>query len=613
MSRSTMISLLACSLIACIAVAAAQRGKPDFTELAKMAERYELPQPPADAKLVLANTGWSSSISSPSTSHDPGIYRPAFLLKPLPNGEAEVLMGWEKAIADSDAEHRPATRPYSLTTQKPKLKGYLLSCDLSSFVIAVQLARRDRIREAKQLWSKTVEAEYLYADGSHDFVNPAKSKPREILAHCIYQHYYRAVLAKNADLKAIHKKLVRLKQEFPAMFSDKSDDYFEHRRTRFVQDLGLTVAAKKPTAGSVEALLIEWGNRSGEYRHLGYFDERNVDADQPARAIFQMGSQALPQLAELVDDQRLTKHVSPAFMNSPESRVRLGGLASRLLEQMSGAREVKTIPSVDNDAEAEREFFENAALAIKDGRITGFNETPLWILGEKYPESLIRISTKITPDLEPNPSLFWLSETIAKSKLTRQQKSQTLAALCGRLPGIYPQRSVLQQLAKVDGDRCSALLRPLLQKLPKDVDEPYWTCGAASYTHVVMQLENDEIWKQYLAVAKRSAVGLRMEMMNPMNYTYIGSKNRERRLAFLSAFLDDATLRDKSVNASKYGGPCAAFTIPKIQVRDFAAMKIASILKLSERPTEFWTQEDWGRLREMVREKLKGEQLPNLE
>lgn len=174
-------------------------------------------------------------------------------------------------------------------------------------------------------------------------------------------------------------------------------------------------------------------------------------------------------------------------------------------------------------------------------------------------------------------------------------------------------RVVLQQLAKIDQAECVELVRPMLEEIPKDVDEPYWTSPAANYTHVVMQLEDDGIWNDYLRIARRSAVGLRMEMMNPMNYSYIGDKNRERRLAFLAAFLDDTTVRDPSVKAGRYAGPCAAFTFGRIEVRDFVAMKIASLLDYDDRPTEFWTKQQWEELRTKVREGLAGEKLPEFE
>lgn len=80
-------------------------------------------------------------------------------------------------------------------------------------------------------------------------------------------------------------------------------------------------------------------------------------------------------------------------------------------------------------------------------------------------------------------------------------------------------------------------------------------------------------------------------MMNPMDYRYIGEKNRGRRLAFLAAFLDDESERDSTNNSERYDGPCAAFTFPNIQVRNFAAMEIGDILGFDDDPNEFWTME----------------------
>jgi hypothetical protein len=97
--------------------------------------------------------------------------------------------------------------------------------------------------------------------------------------------------------------------------------------------------------------------------------------------------------------------------------------------------------------------------------------------------------------------------------------------------------------------------------------------------------------------------------MNPFDYLYVGDRLKFRRLAFLAAFLDDETLRDDRKNAKKYEGPCAAFTFPKITVRDFATMQIAGILKIDplDSPDATWTKEQWAGLRLKVNDRLKTE------
>jgi len=105
-----------------------------------------------------------------------------------------------------------------------------------------------------------------------------------------------------------------------------------------------------------------------------------------------------------------------------------------------------------------------------------------------------------------------------------------------------------------------------------------------------------------------------MEMMNPMDYDYIGQTNRSRRLAFLATFLGDLTLREipKDEEHSKFSGPCAVFTMRRIAVRDFVAQEIACILDLADHPDEFWTPAEWTSLREKVARRLTDEKLPRL-
>src|SRR6476646_9209821 len=73
-------------------VNAAQLAAP---ELVAIATRHGMPQPPGGAPLVLAHTGTWSVLGNQSTSRDPGIYSPAFLLEDKTNSIL-VLRGTER-------------------------------------------------------------------------------------------------------------------------------------------------------------------------------------------------------------------------------------------------------------------------------------------------------------------------------------------------------------------------------------------------------------------------------------------------------------------------------------------------------------------------------------
>ncbi len=295
-----------------------------------MAERYGLPFPPKDAPLVLASTGRTTLAGNSSTSHDPGLYRPAFLLKKESERETRVLMGGEERVAFGDAEHRPPTRPFSLGQPEPRLTGYVLDvARMSTFVSVIQLAHRGSTEDARRLWALIERAEYFFDGDALEGLGELRAIPARLLARCLYQHFYAATLRHDADLKDIHAKLETLKGEFPDLFAG---GFHQDRRGLFIRDLARVVTAKPAAPGSIEALLLVWEDRPDPCGAGGYWHHHSDDdPPHPALAIFRRGLDALTELSALASDQRVTRHIDQAIMKKPEDRFRLGTLASRLL------------------------------------------------------------------------------------------------------------------------------------------------------------------------------------------------------------------------------------------------------------------------------------------
>src|SRR5262245_33360926 len=67
--------------------------EPDLDALVRMAMRHGMQMPPDGARLVLADTGWTTVLGNRSTSRDPAIYSPAFVLEEKPDGSGIVLRG----------------------------------------------------------------------------------------------------------------------------------------------------------------------------------------------------------------------------------------------------------------------------------------------------------------------------------------------------------------------------------------------------------------------------------------------------------------------------------------------------------------------------------------
>jgi len=513
------------------------------------------------------------------------------------------MQGWETKEVEAVKKAEPLIRTFSLDEPKPKPGGYLASfADSSSFVTAIQLGARDEHETALALWKSCCKGmarwqPKLEFDAGYQ---------REELGRKIFAYLLNAAREGKLDWNLVRDRMKACLVDFPSICGDASR---ADSPNAILESLCLAVDAKPAKAGSVEDLLVRWsrmpgriGSIFGLWRSLDC--EKQAKAQELAKQIVLMGHEAVPELERLANDKRFTARESPAFMNSSAQPVSLGELASELLQELRGG-----LKSAEGLKDADGRIA--AAFEYEGRRLKEVHETPLRLLAARYPERLPPLCAEFTrrapDDLQP----FDLAEVIAASALPKEKRVETLVEFA-KHGSLEHKRCILQVLAKLDETATVELVLPLLRKLPRDAKGPYWTCPEAAFTHVVMELSDVRVWHDYLAAAKRSVVGMRMEMMNAMNYAYIGDKGRDLRLAFVAAFLDDSEVRDQGRDDEKYDGPCAGFTFEKIKVRNFAAMQAASILELGEEPAEHWDAAQWSKLRGKVRARLLEMKLPAL-
>ena len=588
---------------------------PDWKPLAALAVEQGMASPPPAARLVLFNTGATTLVGNESTSRDPGIFAPGFLLEEKGDGSAVVLRGQDRVVVEAGnlRQGDRTWRPFSVERVIPKLGGYAVAfTELDDLVCAVQAAQRGDEPAAAGIWAQFVQRHWSEDWDANDsaFV---QQKATGLLGEALFEHLFDAIVAPGADLRAIRTRMDALLTAVPVLKSDED-------HAALLADLDATLAAPAPAAGTIEALLMEWARRPVREWGVQYFRAGQEGEDEaPARAILLRGLDAVADLARLRGDRRVTAHPEPAFMNAPRRIARVGDLARNLLREITGGdKEIEEIAADPDKVRAwlqearrggEAAYFARTIFTRKGGRITGVNETAARILAEEAPEALPPLCDEFTRDAAPEASPGWLTKALAGCRLPRDRRVEALAAFARRGPLAHRRAA----LADLDGGACATILLPLLEGLARDAAGPYWTSPEAGLAHVVMAVEDDGVWRAYLRAARRSAVGLRLEMMNPMNYAYIEGKNRGRRLAFLAAFLDDPAGRDLADDPGRFAGPCAAFTFPRMEVRNFAAMQLACVLGLGDaQPDESWDAGRWERFRAAVRARLAGEELPDL-
>lgn len=583
----------------------------DLDALVMIAERLELPMPPREARLVLAHTGSSRVLGAKSTSRDPGIYSPAYLIEEKPDGSVVILRGTERETLKAPRNWEPSLQPFSTGEVKPRPGGHIVCFSrLSTFVCAVQTAALGDEDTARAIWARFYESgSWIEADfGEH--IAEQKKKPEPLLGRCVFDHLRNSLLREGVDRKRVLERMAGLLAEFPQLIA--------YRHMRLVEDLAATVNAVPPSPGSVEALLLDWAAKPSVMQHpLGCGES---DADAPARRILALGFDAVPELIALMRDPRVTAHESPADMKAPAEIKRVGELARELVRKIAGYQtpfhnyedDTDAILAWWDKARSQDEFaaLRDCVFARKGGNIAWVNKTPALIIAQKFPDKLSALCDEFTEHATPDAQSYNLAEAIVASGLPKETRVRQLSEFARR-GSLEHKRCVLQILAHLDDNACAALVLPLLKSLPTDASGPYWTCTEAKFTHVVVRIEDEKVWREYLRTAQRSSTWLRMEMMNPMNYRDISEKSLGLRLAFLSAFLDDAAIRDMA-DEREFEGPCAGFTFPRLGVRDLAAIKLASLLEMEDKPDEYWTDAQWEELRRKVKERLMERELPEL-
>ena len=382
----------------------------------------------------------------------------------------------------------------------------------------------------------------------------------------------------------------------------------------------LSAAAKpgKGEAGTPEALIdrLVDSTKSG-----GAMRRNDPDMADPYYQLEALGFAAVPALLEYLGDPRLSCGMTQGFNNFPSWPRRVGDLVSDLLQDLSGdeleanwldrqkggrvATETAHAWWKKAQAIGEEAWLVHGAIAKENDERSFPNASHLRILKARYPQRLTDV-LRSQMELRPRAQIHSIITALDESNLPDAEKIELLKkASVQQNPAT---RGVaLGALSKHDRAYFNDAVIKAFDGMAKDTREALWTSSESLLSHLALKTDDEKVWTAFLGAAKRAEIGLRMELMNPLNYSYVGEELKTQRLRFLGAFLDDRALRVLLRNkkeSAKYSGPCAAFNIPKLRVCDFAAMKVASVLGWPDQPDQKWTTAQWEDLRLRVKKSL---------
>jgi hypothetical protein len=331
--------------------------------------------------------------------------------------------------------------------------------------------------------------------------------------------------------------------------------------------------------------------------------------------LVERGFEAVPALIAHLDDERLTRSL-PAGIGAPPWHLRVRDVVSGLLQRLAG-EEGKDWPQRESSYTVERaaaqawwerarregeEAYLLARVLPARAKVFFPDDHLLRAIAKKYPRRLPGLYRTVL-DERPRMESWPLAEAISTSPLPRGEKV-ALFLRASRHKELEHRRAALWELKDLDEEVFVERLVETLETLPAKPKGPYWFCREAAFGHLVVRTADPRTWRALEKAAKRADVGLRMEFLRAVAWGPDGPQRKER-LAFLAAYLDDATMRDTDSAPVKYAGPSAGDDYPRLEVRDYAALQLAWLLKLPDQPKPEWKPEQWAELRARVRKALK--------
>jgi hypothetical protein len=560
-----------------------QRLENTLDELLVMYRSLDLPVPPQDAPLIRFQrcSGYVKGRELPPSNHL------GFLVQQRTRTTG-AKVSWNARTVD--VEENRAIQVVEPHTRRgvDDICGKLSPLQDDDLILIVQCKARGYNRLADALFHQLFPAEKFLAPPKH--LLPASDAPRSLLARLAWDYWQDQLGESHTDWAKIAPRLRAMMTVYPQL-----DD---EANRQLMESLAAALVPNKAKLGTIPAMiddLIQCGGSSLIYQEA---------ADPRYLRLLDQGFAAVPHLIEHLDDARLTRQRS--VLHAPPFQL-VQHVVSDLLEELAGEplQSGRTRPRALTKADA-RAWWENArvigeekyllAHVLKDREALGPNDHQLYLIAKKYPQHLPAIYRKM---LDERPQMrfgWWLVSELAKSSLEVSAKREAFRYAL-RNGSAERRCDALGSLRLDVPDLFRELVIEMLDALPKTPSKPYSQSEANELAAQVRQSDDPKVWDALTKFAVRADIGQRMEVIDRMG----GEGKPAQVLKFLGLFLNDTSVRDARSNPMLFQLPYAGQEFPRIEVRNFSALRLAALLNLSETPKPDWNAEQWASLRAKVR------------
>jgi hypothetical protein len=546
-------------------LAASRRAS--LPELVEAYRRMDLPFPPKGAKLVAWEPGGGGYANGKTFV---ARYLAFLLQRAAENRAAVILLGTTMVAVEEGrlAELKGVIRDAD-DTQRPTFEGGPFG----------------KLSDNREEEDELIIAIHCEVMGYHELAKSLYDRQEnanlELLAKLAVRHWKNQLLVPRSDRKLIEARVAALAADYPKLAGDLD------------ASLRLTLKPVGPASDPLELKVEQltesslgqsqadkdgvWGRRSG-----------SEEPDPTYEAIRRDILKAIPFLRSHLDDGRLTRsYVWPGGMGRP-ALLTVGDISENLLEELtySGRQNEsrdQLLQRIENlekavAAEGEEGFLKGHVLGSEPD--AGLESLLLETLAAKYPVDLVPLYQRLVSEKRGDEARY-VEGYSAKSKLPADQLGKVfLDAYQSADLGV--RLSALWGLFDMGNAEFGPKLADALDGLQKTATGPYWTSREAAFGYLIIRTTDAKAWQAFNRWADRADVGLRMELLNFMNYRGALPENLAQRMAFCRRFLGDDRIRRIADDPVKFGGPCAGFGYDTLAVSDFAAMQLCALLGIDD-------------------------------
>jgi hypothetical protein len=392
----------------------------------------------------------------------------------------------------------------------------------------------------------------------------------------------------------------------------KRADPLSARDSELIRSIELALTPRNSPPGSDDALIDELVGLSGE-EPLPYWWSRGFRDDPRYQAVVRRGLVTVPALIAHLDDERITRTVRRLSGLDNLQNLRVRDVVLDVLVQLHGGQFVLTEDTRNECIKVIGNWFADAHKLGEEkyvaAQILGANEkddvfrpTLFWLLTERYPQRVPGVYRALI-DTRPrhHDSAWRYAQALAEGPLPTADKRKALE-YAARQENPNVRWGAIKYLRAVDPKLAHEILLAALANIPVEADR-----HDSVLAFVVAECADADEWRALGLAVRRADPGGRLELLQKVARA-TAPEGRKHRLALLAEYLTDDAVRSASENRSRFQWTdFAGSAFNRLEVRNFAAARLAKVLGVDADLDKDWTAAQWAELRARVRAKVKNE------